>query len=177
MLSHLFRGTFCHKYPQSCNCRVWSVSVHGICMGWAIAHSNPIRDPPGQPTVQCPFKSRPGPLQDLHGPTCGIMGMPVWTWSNPVIGPVRDLIGHSRHARSNPKRDPAGAAICHNLGTVKHNQNTDCRCSATCFRITLLLFRNRDFGIEYLGVLSTSFQSLTGIGMHGNFYGRQLCQS
>ncbi len=31
--------------------------------------------------------------------------------SNPVIGPVQDLTGHSGHARSNPVRAPAGSAI------------------------------------------------------------------
>ncbi len=36
---------------------------------------------------------------------------PIRSRLNPVIGPVRDLTGHSGHARSNPVRAPAGAAI------------------------------------------------------------------
>ena len=37
--------------------------------------------------------------------------IPVRAWSNTVIGPVRDLTGHSGHARLNPVRAPAGAVI------------------------------------------------------------------
>ncbi len=51
-------------------------------------------------TGASPGKGNPGPAQIL-----------VRARSNPVVGPVRDLTGHSVHARSNPVRAPAGADI------------------------------------------------------------------
>ncbi len=72
------------------------------------------RHAPDLPTARsngCPFKSRPGPVRDLYGRPWSITGILVRARSNPVIGPVRDLTGHSGRARLNPIRAPAGVAI------------------------------------------------------------------
>ncbi len=57
----------------------------------------------------------PHPVDPMHGnPVQARMGpaqILVSAQSNPVIGPVWDLTGHSGHARSNPVWGPAGAAI------------------------------------------------------------------